>query len=147
MRRYSNLVPRFSRSNFGIINRKFKSMMAIVADEKADKVPSSDSFHLHASAAESLNLKNFVIAPKRSWDWNYLLASLQTSDQGTLKNNRQFFSMLALTAMQIMAFVLSRHLSGISVRSKMPSNQGDCVRVLAALNQVICRSITLKMLF
>lgn len=63
--------------------------MAIVADEKADKVPSSDSFHLHANAAESLNLKNFLIAPKRSWDWNYLLASLQTSDQGTLKNNRQ----------------------------------------------------------
>ena len=144
MRRYSNLVPRFSRSNFGIINRKFKSMMAIMA---AAKVPSSDSFQSHANAAESLNLKNFVIAPKRSWDWNYLLASLQTSDQGTLKNNRQFFSMLALTAMQIMAFVLSRHLSGISVRSKMPSNQGDCVRVLAALNQVICRSITLKMLF
>lgn len=55
--------------------------------------------------------------------------------------------MLALTAMQIMAFVLSRHLSGILVQSKMPSNQGDCVRVLAALNQVICRCITLKMLF
>lgn len=35
--------------------------MAIVADEKADKVPSSDSFHLHASAAESLNLKILLL--------------------------------------------------------------------------------------
>lgn len=40
--------------------------MAIVAGEKADKAPSSDSFHLHANAAESLNLKKIVIAPKRS---------------------------------------------------------------------------------